>query len=272
MVEGETAAWEQASAVLNYGRQTLEGLWTDVGLDELERLAVCKDIALEVERTVHARVADARETKTQTVLKARLALRRLNSIHAQLGTPVPSTDFVTVDEPSVDAPAEAAGIPEHSIRASQMSLTSQLRKIESLLAQAEAEMEARKRAFADMASTLRALMLEQFGTIDGNALLQSCLDLSGETDLSDARKSLLSDAIEKGRSAREARSRDIQDCVGLMQHIWARVGTNEDEANPVWAAFDADVRAVPRRRCAPRRRRTAPSTSARRRRQSCGPR
>ena len=243
MVEGETAAWEQASAVLNYGRQTLEGLWTDVGLDELERLAVCKDIALEVERTVHARVADARETKAQTVLKARLALRRLNSIHAQLGTPVPSTDFVTVDEPSIDAPAEAAGIPEHSIRASQMPLTSQLRKIESLLAQAEAEMEARKRAFAEMASTLRALMLEQFGTIDGNALLQSCLDLSGETDLSDARKSLLSDAIEKGRSAREARSRDIQDCVGLMQHIWARVGTNEDEANPVWAAFDADVRA-----------------------------
>ena len=35
MVEGETAAWEQASAVLNYGRQTLEGLWTDVGLDEV---------------------------------------------------------------------------------------------------------------------------------------------------------------------------------------------------------------------------------------------
>ena len=76
---------QSISAAVHEALVTLQGLWRDVGCSSDERLAVCKDIALDVDRALQAKISDVSEIRAQTALRVRLALRRIRAIYVQLG-------------------------------------------------------------------------------------------------------------------------------------------------------------------------------------------
>jgi hypothetical protein len=221
---------------------TLQGLWADVGCPGDERLATCKEIALEVERALQAKISDAREVKAQTALKVRLALRRIKAIYVQLGVETPKTDFACAGDASESS--EAACAASSPPEAPQLGLRLQLERLEGMLEAAEAQRAARMAVFTSKTDQLRDLLLEQYGTLDAERI--GCLDLSGETDLTEQRERLLMQAIEAGVAAREARRKDIQEAVAAMQKLWEVLGSDEDQEGSDrhrWADLDAEVMA-----------------------------
>jgi len=216
---------------------TLKGLWSDVGADPEERLRVCREIALDVDRALQAKISDARETKAQTALKIRLALRRMKAIYVQIGTAPPDTDFTCVDDSSGTDSVNSLPCGEN-----QMGLILQLAKLEGMLAAADVQREERSEVFTRKTDKLRELLVEQYGVL--NAEREGCLDLSGETDLSDARERLLAEAIAAGIAARAARANDIKECVTTLRALWAVLGSDDDQQGTeqgTWAALDAQV-------------------------------
>ena len=220
----------------------LHGLWADVGVESAERLQVCREIALDVDRALQAKISDARESKAQTALKIRLTHRRIRDIYAQLGTQPPSTAFACDDEAAADHPGDAT-LPGDAEKP-QLGLRLQLGKLEQMLEAADAQRSQRLGAFTRMAGELRELLLEQYGTLDEER--QGCLDLSGETDLSDAREQLLLKAISAGKAARDARARDIVECASSMRALWEVLGSDQDEQDSEkeqWTQLDSEVQA-----------------------------
>ena len=224
----------------------LNGLWADVGMEPGERLQVCRSIMLDVDRALQAKINDARESKAQTVLKIRLTHRRMKAIYAQLGVAPPNTDFECGDDASdADHPGASCDAAKRGdAEKTQMGLRLQLEKLEQMLEEADAKRSQRLDAFTCMTSELCGMLLEQYGTLDEER--QGCLDLSGETDLSDAREQLLLKAISAGKAARDARARDIMECVGSMRALWEVLGSDEDQRDAQqeqWMQLDAEVQA-----------------------------
>jgi hypothetical protein len=224
----------------------LSGLWADVGMEPEERLQVCRSIILDVDRALQAKISDARESKAQTVLKIRLTHRRMKAIYAQLGIPPPNTDFACGDDASAaDHPGASCDAAKRGdAEKTQMGLRLQLEKLEQMLEEADAKRSQRLEAFTSMAAELCGMLLEQYGPLDEER--QGCLDLSGETDLSDAREQLLLKAISAGKAARDARARDIMECVGSMRALWEVLGSDEDQRDAQqeqWMQLDAEVQA-----------------------------
>lgn len=214
---------------------TLKGLWADVGVDPAGRESVCREIALDVDRALQAKISDARETKAQTALKIRLALRRMKAIYAQLGVAPPATDFTCVDDAS--SPDSVNSLP-----CGEMGLLLQLVTLEGMLATADAQRAARLQDFTCKTDKLRQLLVEQYGVLDAER--EGCLALSGETDLSDAREQLLIKAIAAGVAARAARAKDIKECVATMHGLWDVLGSDEDQQGTEqgkWAGLDAQI-------------------------------
>lgn len=227
----------------------LDRLWTDVGVASGDRHVVCREIMHAVESSLRGKINDARETKAQVTLKIRLALRRIKAIYTQLGISPPNTDFVCADDaPPAEEEMTAScsrltgSVMDLHNREHKLGLFSQLERLEGMLAAADAKRTEKLRAFTSKTEELRELLLEQYGVLDEER--QVCLDLSGETDLSEAREQLLMKAIAAGRAARDARAKDIKEMLTSMRALWKTLGTDDDDADTDrsrWCELDAEV-------------------------------
>ncbi len=234
---------QSISAAVHEALVTLQGLWRDVGCSSDERLAVCKDIALDVDRALQAKISDVSEIRAQTALRVRLALRRIRAIYVQLGVEPPNTNFACAGD-ATESPDASSFAPMEQSSELRLGLRVQLERLEGMIEIAEARRADRMAVFTAKTDQLRELLLEQYGALDDERT--GCLDLSGETDLTDQREQLLVKAIEAGVAAREARSRDIKECVSAMQKLWAVLGSDEEKQGrerDKWAELDAQVMA-----------------------------
>lgn len=217
----------------------LEDLWTDVGVESKERRTACQEIALDVQRTLQAKINDAREAKAQTALKIRVARNRMQAIYMQLGVSAPNTDFACSDDATS---ADSLGSAPAQRGEDWMGLRMQLEKLENMLAAAEVQRAKRLDVFTSKTAELRELLQEQYGELDAQS--HACLELEGETDLSNAREELLVEAIAKGRKARGARARDIKESIAAMRTLWEVLGADEEQQTPeqsLWVELDAEV-------------------------------
>jgi len=211
----------------------LHVLWTDLGVESKE-CTVCEEIARAVQRALQPIISNVQEAKAQTTLKIRIVRNSMQAIYMQLGVAEPNTGFARCnDVTAIDSLSHA-----HTQRGEDwMSLRQQLEKLQGMLAAAEVQRAKRLDVFMSKTAELRELLLEEYGELDAQS--HACLDLSGETDLSDSREKLLVEAIAKGRKARGARARDIEECIAAIRTLWEVLGADEEEQS-LWSELDAD--------------------------------